>query len=161
MKQRIERRLSHSTPPVDPVSSALGALPDQVAAQWFVRPLIPAAVLVPILEQGDSLSVLLTQRTENLTDHPGQISFPGGRSEAHDAGPLETALREAQEEIGLSGDCVNVAGYLSTLAVISGFAVTPVVGFVSGQNEFQPDSYEVEALFEVPLAYFLNEENTV
>ena len=87
-------------------------------------------MLVPIVLDADRATVLLTQRTEHLRDHPGQIGFPGGRIEDHDAGPLEAALREVEEEIGIGPDAVDVVGYLPAQAVVTGFAVTPVVGFV-------------------------------
>ncbi|HJP38665.1 MAG: CoA pyrophosphatase [Gammaproteobacteria bacterium] len=159
MKQLIERRFRNTKPPADPVGAALARLPDGVAGAWFSQPLIKAAVLVPLIERESRLSVLLTQRTEHLDDHPGQISFPGGRAEPADAGPRQTALREAREEIGLADELVSVVGYLDALAVVTGFVVTPVVGFVAADAEFTVDPFEVAEIFEVPLEFFMDDMN--
>lgn len=159
MKQLIERRLKNTQPPADPVAAALARLPDDIAKVWFRRPPVPAAVLIPLIERDAELTVLLTQRTEHLDDHPGQISFPGGRSEPADTGPRHTALRETLEEIGLATELIAVAGYLEPLAVVTGFAVAPVVGFVAGHAEFSPDPFEVAEVFEVPLEFFLDDAN--
>jgi len=91
MRKRIEQRLGASTLAADPVAAALDALPPHVSQTWFDKPLIPAAVLVPLVTRGDDISLLLTQRTAHLKDHPGQISFPGGRTEPGDAGAYITA----------------------------------------------------------------------
>lgn len=159
MKRLIERRLQRTRPPVDLVGAALARLPEGIAEAWFDRPLVPAAVLIALIERDTELTVLLTQRTEHLEDHPGQISFPGGRVEPHDTGPRDTALREAREEIGLAASAVAVVGYLEPLAVVTGFAVTPVVAFVSGDAVFTPDPFEVADIFEVPLDFFLDDAN--
>jgi len=159
LKDLIERRLKRSKPPVDLVGEALARLPAGIAETWFSRPLVPAAVLFPLIERGGELTVLLTQRTDHLDDHPGQISFPGGRSEPGDAGLRHTALREAQEEIGLAAGSVSVVGYLEPLAVVTGFAVAPVVGFVCGDAKFTLDPIEVAEVFEVPLDFFLDDAN--
>ena len=161
MKDLIARRLQHTRSPDDPVSIALDRLPDGVAAQWFDRPLVSAAVLLPLQEREGQLHLLLTQRTAHLSDHPGQISFPGGRTEAEDLSSRHTALREAEEELGLCADQVVVTGYLEPLAVVTGFAVAPVVGFVDAQVRFRIDPYEVAELFAVPLDFFLDEANHV
>lgn len=161
MRKRIEQRLLGTTPAPDPIGAALDALPDGVAEAWFDKPLVPAAVLVPLVARGDDLAVLLTQRTEHLNDHPGQISFPGGRAEPGDAGVVDTALREVQEEIGIATDLVRVVGYLEPLAVVTGFAVTPVVGFVAGDYTLELDRVEVAEAFEVPLGFLLDERNLV
>lgn len=159
MKRLIERRLKNTQPPADPVGAALARLPDGIAEAWFDRPLISAAVLVPLVQRGSDLHVLLTQRTEHLVDHPGQISFPGGRCEPADAGLSQTALRETSEEIGLATDSIDIAGYLEPLAVVTGFAVAPVVGFVASDARFTADPYEVAEIFEVPLEFFIDEAN--
>lgn len=155
----IERRFSRTRPPADPVSAALARLPDGIADAWFKQPLVPAAVLIPLVERDDEFTLLLTQRTEHLVDHPGQISFPGGRSEPTDTGPRHTALREAQEEVGLSAESIAVIGYLEPLAVVTGFAVAPVIGFVAGDAEFLIDPFEVAEVFEVPLSFFMDDAN--
>ncbi len=159
MKQLIERRLKDTRPPVDLVHEALARLPDGIAETWFTRPVVSAAVLVPLVERETQLTLLLTQRTEHLEDHPGQISFPGGRCESGDTCPRQTALRESREEIGLSEASISVVGYLDPLAVVTGFAVAPVVGFVRDDAQFALDTFEVADIFEVPLEFFLNEDN--
>src|SRR5690606_16853704 len=100
--------------------------------------LTPAAVLFPIVWREEGHTVLLTQRTAHLKDHPGQISFPGGRVEAEDGSPLETALRETEEEIGLARDHVSVLGYLPEYRTGTGFRVTPVVARVAPPFELTP-----------------------
>ena len=116
----------------------------------------PAAVLIPIIDTGEELQLLLTQRAAHLKYHPGQISFPGGRVEAGDTGPLDTALRETHEEIGLEPDRVEVVGYLDNYFTITGYTVTPVVGFVRSRPELELDTNEVEDAFEVPLSHALD-----
>lgn len=119
----------------------------------------PAAVLVPLVEHADALSVLLTRRTDHLHHHPGQISFPGGRVEEGDASPVATALRETEEEIGLGADRVELLGALPDYFTGTGFRVTPVVGLVHPPFELELDSFEVAEAFEVPLAHFLDPVN--
>ncbi len=159
MRQRILEGLAGIPAPADPAAEALRLLGSELAEQLFDTPLTPAAVLIPLIERTDELQVLLTRRTEHLHDHPGQISFPGGRVEATDAGPAATALRETQEEIGLKPGQVELAGYLPPHAVVTGFAITPVVGFVPGDIELKLDGFEVAEAFEVPLAFFLDPGN--
>jgi 8-oxo-dGTP pyrophosphatase MutT (NUDIX family) len=120
---------------------------------------IAAAVLVPIIDREEGLTVLLTQRASHLRHHAGQISFPGGRIEIDDEGPMQAALREAEEEIGLPRDHVSLAGYLQPHLVVSGYWVTPVVGFVHPQFALKLDPREVESTFEVPLSHILDNAN--
>lgn len=122
-------------------------------------PLTPAAVLFPIVLRDHGQTVLLTQRTAHLRDHAGQISFPGGRVEAEDASPLHTALRETEEEIGLSREHVEILGYLPEYRTGTGFRVTPVVALVKPSFELALDSFEVAEAFEVPLAFLLDPSN--
>jgi len=122
-------------------------------------PLTPAATLVPIIDHPSGLTLLLTQRTDHLNDHPGQISFPGGRMEAGDESPLATALRETEEEIGLARKFVRVTGYLDAYATGTGFLVTPVVGLVSPGFTLALDTFEVAEAFEVPLDFLLDTRN--
>jgi 8-oxo-dGTP pyrophosphatase MutT (NUDIX family) len=117
-----------------------------------------ASVLVPLVLR-DTITVLLTQRTDHLTDHPGQISFPGGRAESHDADATATALREAHEEIGLDAAHVDVIGSLPTYTTGTGFIVTPVIAFVRPGFNVQADPFEVAEVFEVPLAFLMSPAN--
>ena len=119
----------------------------------------PAAVLVPVVRRESGLTILLTQRTDHLYDHAGQISFPGGRSEAHDESPAATALRETFEEIGLPHSHVEVLGLLPEYTTVTGYHVTPVVGLVSSPPELRLDTFEVAEAFEVPLTFFLDPGN--
>ena len=119
----------------------------------------PAAVLVPLVEREGGLTVLLTQRTNHLNHHAGQVSFPGGRVEEHDRGPVDTALRETEEEIGLRRDYVEVAGYLDGYETGTGFHITPVVGFVRSGFTLKLDAFEVAEAFEVPLEFIFDPAN--
>lgn len=156
---RIEARLSHSGAAADPEAEARAAWPPEVARVLFPAPLIRAAVLMPLVERPGGLAVLLTRRSDHLRDHPGQISFPGGRVEPDDVGPLATALREMDEELGIKPARVGVAGYLPAQAVVTGFVVTPVVGFLPPDIDVRPDAREVAEAFEVPLSYVLDTGN--
>jgi len=117
-----------------------------------------ASVLVGLVPRNE-ITVLLTQRTDHLTDHPGQISFPGGRAEAFDADAVATALREAHEEIGLEKQFVDVLGELPTYTTGTGFIVTPVIGFVDPSFTVNADPFEVAEVFEVPLSFLMNPAN--
>ncbi|SFU68997.1 8-oxo-dGTP pyrophosphatase MutT, NUDIX family [Pseudoduganella namucuonensis] len=116
----------------------------------------PAAVLVPLVERERGLTLLLTLRTAHLTDHAGQISFPGGRAEDYDAGPVDTALREAEEEIGLARAHADVLGTLPTYYTGTGYSVSPVVALLKPPFELTPDPREVAEIFEVPLAFLMD-----
>lgn len=118
-----------------------------------------AAVLIPIVLQENHLSVLLTRRAAHLQDHAGQISFPGGRREEADSSIVQTALREAYEEIGLAHHHVETLGHLPDYFTITGYQVTPVVGLVSSVKDLVPDTNEVADIFEVPLAFLMNPAN--
>jgi 8-oxo-dGTP pyrophosphatase MutT (NUDIX family) len=120
--------------------------------------LADAAVLVPLVRR-DTLSVVLTRRTDSLRHHAGQVSFPGGRIDATDAGPVAAALREAHEEIGLRAAQAEVQGYLDPLATITGFRVVPVVAFVAPEFVAIPEPGEVASVFELPLAWLLDPRN--
>jgi 8-oxo-dGTP pyrophosphatase MutT (NUDIX family) len=122
-------------------------------------PVTPAAVLVPIVNRDAGLQVLLTQRSAALADHPGQISFPGGRVEPDDPSIVAAALREAREEIGLPEDRVAILGELASYETVTGYHVTPVVGWVEPPFDIAPDPKEVTDVFEVPLAFLLDAAN--
>jgi 8-oxo-dGTP pyrophosphatase MutT (NUDIX family) len=120
----------------------------------------PAAVLIGLIERAQGLTVLLTRRTEQLRDHAGQISFPGGRSDPQDRDAVATALREAREEIGLDPARVEVIGQLPIYTTITAYQVTPVVAFVLPPRQgWQIDPGEVAEVFEVPLSFLMNPGN--
>ncbi|MHC8510086.1 MAG: CoA pyrophosphatase [Rhodospirillales bacterium] len=119
----------------------------------------PAAVLVGLVEHAEGLSILLTQRTDHLDHHPGQISFPGGRMESADATPEAAALRETHEEIGAPAEYVRIIGRLDDYITGTGFRVTPVVGVLRPDYPFNPDPFEVAEAFEAPLAFFMDPAN--
>ncbi|MCQ8896895.1 CoA pyrophosphatase [Limnobacter humi] len=137
--------------------------------QWTPEPLeerffkdrepADAAVLVPIVLRERGLHVLLTQRTAHLNDHAGQISFPGGRSEPEDGHPIETALRETEEEVGLHRQHIEVLGTMPVYQTATNFLVTPVVALVQPEFELTLDSFEVAEVFEVPLDFLMNPAN--
>src|SRR5262249_36359115 len=132
--------------------------PELKADLAVMAPPRPAAVLVPIMRR-PQLTVLLTQRSQDMPSHPGQISFPGGKVEPGDATPLDCALREAHEEVGLEADRVEPLGFLDSYRTGTGFQIVPVVAFVT--PGFRPviDSREVTEVFEVPLAFLMNSAN--
>ena len=120
----------------------------------------PAGVLIPIIDCSDAgLSVLLTKRSSALKHHAGQIAFPGGRMEDHDADITATALRETHEEVGIPPENVSIAGFLPPMPTVTGYAVTPVVGLIEEGVQLTLDPSEVDAAFEVPLAFLLDERN--
>jgi 8-oxo-dGTP pyrophosphatase MutT (NUDIX family) len=133
--------------------------PEIVVERRFIeRSPADASVLVPLVQR-DELMVLLTQRTAHLHDHPGQISFPGGRSEPGDVDAVDTALREAEEEIGLARSHVDVLGSLPTYTTGTAFVVTPVVALVQPGFTVAPQAFEVAEVFEVPLSFLMNPAN--
>jgi 8-oxo-dGTP pyrophosphatase MutT (NUDIX family) len=119
----------------------------------------PAAVLVPIVMRKEGMTVILTRRAAHLAKHPGQISFPGGRAEEEDFSAVETALRESKEEISLDPNLVEIAGALNTYITVTRYSVTPIVGFVEPTFNLLPEMGEVSEIFEVPLAFLLDEKN--
>jgi len=118
-----------------------------------------AAVLIPVIAHPQALTVLFTQRTPHLRSHSGQVSFPGGRAEPGDASAEFTALRETEEEIGLRRSAVEVLARLPDYRTRTGYRVTPVVGLLTPPVAFRPDPNEVAEIFEVPLAFLLDERN--
>jgi 8-oxo-dGTP pyrophosphatase MutT (NUDIX family) len=128
----------------------------QIVAQE--RPIRPAAVLIGIVEH-EKPTVLLTQRAAHLNDHAGQISFPGGKIDASDASPLDAALREAEEEIGLDRSFIDPIGYLDLYATGFGFRILPTVARVKPGFALTINENEVESAFEVPLSFLMNPDN--
>ena len=132
---------------------------DIIAKRESAGKVTKAAVLIPLVLKEEGLSVLLTQRTNHLRDHAGQISFPGGRMDPEDQSPNDTALRESQEEIGLDPKRVEIIGHMPQYLTVSGYSVTPVVGLVQAQAEYVLDEFEVADVFEVPLSFLLDPAN--
>ena len=158
-REHVEQRLRGSVPGGDPLDAWIaGFTPEQTVAlrQHLPAQFMRAAVMVPLVERPAGLSVLLTQRASHLKNHPGQISFPGGRMESHDAGPWEAAVRETREEIGLDPGFVSLAGYLRDHVVLTGYLITPAVAFVRPGFMLQLDRTEVDDVFEVPLEFVLD-----
>lgn len=123
------------------------------------KPLKKAAVLIPLVISDDGINVIFTERALHLRHHPGQVSFPGGKHENSDDDTQHTALRETEEEIGILQTQVNVIGKLPCISTISGFTVTPYLGFVDNQYNIVIDKQEVRSVFQVPLSYLLNRNN--
>jgi 8-oxo-dGTP pyrophosphatase MutT (NUDIX family) len=120
----------------------------------------PAAVLVPVVDR-PSPTVILTLRPQTMRKHPGQISFPGGRIDPGDDGPVGAALREAEEEIGLPPAKVNIIGVADRYRTVTGYEVTPVLGVVPPDLPLSPQPGEVEDMFEAPLRFLLDPVNQV
>jgi 8-oxo-dGTP pyrophosphatase MutT (NUDIX family) len=163
--------------PVDAIAGEPALPPERLQAAWLRRrlahpvpwqPELPedlrerfprlrhASVLVPIVERPEGLTVLLTQRTAHLNNHGGQISFPGGGTDELDSSPIETALRETEEEIGLPRRHIEIIGVLPEHVTASAYVVTPVVGLVRPPFELTAESNEVAEIFEVPLAFLMD-----
>src|SRR4051812_14704450 len=155
LRERILRRFSGSRPVhVFPDPERMRRL-----APNFPKDPVPAAVLVPLVDRPQGLTVLLTRRASQLARHAAQIAFPGGRLEQSDPSIASAALRETREEIGLDPARVQVFGYLPDHVVISGFRVTPVLGMVSPPFALELNPAEVAGVFEVPLAHVLDSAN--
>jgi 8-oxo-dGTP pyrophosphatase MutT (NUDIX family) len=166
--------------PVDSIAGEASLPPERLQAAWLRQrlarpspwePELPddlrerfprlrrAAVLIPIVERPDGLTILLTRRTEHLNNHAGQISFPGGSADELDSSAIETALRETEEEIGLARRHIEIVGVLPDHVTASRYLVTPVVGLVTPPFDLVAESNEVAEIFEVPLAYLMDGMN--
>jgi 8-oxo-dGTP pyrophosphatase MutT (NUDIX family) len=161
--QRAEGRLSFAAPTAltDPTmvpNRGDHELNKEMTALWAVRPIRPAAVLVPVIDRPQP-TVLLTQRSAHLPDHAGQISFPGGKIEPTDETPLAAALREAEEEIGLNRGFIKPIGYLDLYMTTLGYRIVPVVARVAPDYGLTLNRSEVDEAFEVPLAFLMEPAN--
>ncbi|HKY90511.1 MAG TPA: CoA pyrophosphatase [Nevskiaceae bacterium] len=160
--RELERRLrnglegTHDREPRPLVNLELPEYAEKLLTPAFLRILRPAAVLAPVVRRPEGLFMLLTRRTETLSSHKGQISFPGGRRDPEDPSAAHNALREAHEEIGLEPSRVEVIGYLDDYPTISRYRVTPVVGIVDGPVTPVIHEHEVAEVFEVPMDVLLD-----
>ena len=145
-----------SQPSMDQVQSILT---ERTSATWDDPSLICAAVLIPLLSKNGEWHVLVTQRTETVEHHKGQISFPGGACDPDDASTLATALRETCEEIGIPAEQVKVLGSLDDIPTITGFVVTPFVGVIPHPFPYRLNEVEVAAVVEVPLSFLRDPDN--
>lgn len=150
--RRLVSGLPVSKPPLGSDFSLNGVVPAPASFR-------AAAVLVPLVLREPGITVLLTQRTDDMPSHAGQIAFPGGRRQAEDADDQETALRETEEEVGLSRTFVEVIGPVDHYRTGTGYEITPIVGIVSPGFTIHADPREVADVFEVPLDHFLDEKN--
>jgi 8-oxo-dGTP pyrophosphatase MutT (NUDIX family) len=130
----------------------------EMQALWAIRPIRPAAVLVPVVERAEP-TVLLTQRSAHLPDHAGQISFPGGKIDAMDESPMAAALREAEEEVGLERRFIEPMGYLDLYMTTQGYRIVPVVARIAPEYVLSLNRSEVDDAFEVPLSFLMEPGN--
>ena len=162
MRAHIQSRLANAPRSGDPLARMQRDLEGPISApllELLERRRSPAAVLLGLIERPAGLTLLFTERSLDLKDHPGQVSFPGGRIETGDDGPVAAAIREAEEEVGMDRCLISVAGCLDDLLTVTGFLVTPVVAFVDSAYRPVADGREVAEVFEVPLNYLLDERN--
>ena len=162
MRAQIQSRLQIPPRSGDPLARLRRDLDGPISPpllELLERRRSPAAVLLALIERPAGLTLLFTERSPDLKDHPGQVSFPGGRIEADDDGPEAAAIREAGEEVGMERRLISVAGRLEDLLTVTGFLVTPVVAFVAPEYRPVADGREVAEIFEVPLKYLLDERN--
>lgn len=150
------RRLASGLPVASPPIGSDFSLNGVVAMPEAWR---PASVLVPLVRREPGITVLLTQRTEDMPSHAGQIAFPGGRRQAEDVDAIATALRETEEEVGLTRDFIEVIGPMDQYRTGTGYEITPIVGIVTPGFTMRADPREVADVFEVPLDHFLDERN--
>ena len=148
------------------LASGLPVSKPPVGSDFFLNGLVsvpetykPAAVLMPLVKRSSGVTVLLTQRTEDMPSHAGQVAFPGGRRHPEDVDAIATALRETEEEVGIERRFVDVIGTVDFYRTGTGYEITPVVGMVEPGFVTRADPREVAAVFEVPLGHFLDEKN--
>jgi 8-oxo-dGTP pyrophosphatase MutT (NUDIX family) len=132
---------------------------DEFRMRTDKAPFIPASVLMPIVLRETGPTLLLTERTAHLHDHAGQVSLPGGRVESRDTSPIDTALRETEEEVGLHRRHVEVVGTLPEYLTGTGYRVTPVVSLVQPPFDLRADPFEVAEIFEVPMSFLMDGSN--
>jgi 8-oxo-dGTP pyrophosphatase MutT (NUDIX family) len=149
---RLASGLPVTPPPIGSDFSLSGVVP--APETWR-----PASVLVPLVDRAPGVTVLLTQRTDDMPSHAGQIAFPGGRRQAGDADAVATALRETEEEVGLARQYVDVVGAVDLYRTGTGYEITPIIGIVTPGFTIRADPREVADVFEVPLEHFLDEVN--
>jgi 8-oxo-dGTP pyrophosphatase MutT (NUDIX family) len=154
MRDLIVERLA-TLPPLEELLTADDLEKQNQASRLALK---PAAVLLLVVNHAEP-TVVFTQRTPHLSAHAGQISLPGGSCDAEDCTPERTALREAEEELGIAPERVQVLGRLPEYLTSTGFAVTPVVGWAEPPLAYRPDPHEVADVFEVPLAFLLDARN--
>lgn len=140
----------------DFLTKQLSPVPSLITSESSAR---PAAVLVPIFNKEGTWHVLYTRRTESVEDHQGQVSFPGGVIESNDEGPLQAALRETHEEIGIQPEDVHILGALETIPTVTNFLVVPIVGRIPWPYQFNLNEQEVALVFSVPLDWLANPDN--
>ncbi len=157
-RSTLQQRLAVPIQQSDPITGDGTHLERLEAHRLQGRSVRAAAVLVLLIEERDGLHVVLTQRTDHLSDHAGQISFPGGRKDDGDVDLIATALREAQEEIGANASEIEIIGELPRYVTITAYEISPIVA-ISAPQVFTADPFEVAAVFSVPLSHFLNEKN--
>lgn len=155
MRDLIVERLA-KRPPLEELFTADDLEKQTEAARQVLK---PAAVLLLVVNQPQGPTVLLTQRTTHLSAHAGQIAFPGGSCDEEDCTPENTALREAKEEVGIAPERIQLLGRLPEYRTVTGFEVTPVVGWAEPPMSYMPDPHEVADIFEVPLDFLLDVRN--
>ncbi len=163
LAQRIRVRVHRDAPSTAARALRLPGISERTTSELVAsmerRPPTQAAVVVPLVDRPGGYTVLLTRRADHLRDHAGQVSFPGGRMEPEDQGPVAAALREMLEETGVGAEFVEVVGFLDAYMTGTGFAVTPVVCFVREGFTLSIDELEVAEVFEVPLRFVLDPAN--
>lgn len=158
-RERIIDRLGSQEKPGTDATTGLRGDHDLNPGLYSTTPLKPAAVLIGLVEHASGTNVLFTLRTDHLDHHPGQVSFPGGHTEPHDASPEAAAIRETEEETGLHRRHIQVIGRLDDYDTRTGFRITPIVAMITPPFELSPDPFEVAEIFEVPLDFLLDPNN--